>query len=172
MIYLRRKKTPKILLIYPMNATRRVPILRVASAWNRPRLQEAAAAGPRGAGGQARAVQCRARLHALAVERSRLYDQDQDQARRIEDQAFEMRTLVVEPKKPYKKAIINYGKLLLTMFQMRKWQSWRSNFIILIWPQILSLIQFFHFLQMKESMTMTMNNELVPFSLTVNLWNS
>ena len=33
MIYLRRKKTPKILLIYPMNATRRVPILRVASAW-------------------------------------------------------------------------------------------------------------------------------------------
>ena len=27
------KKTPKILLIYPMNATRRVPILRVASAW-------------------------------------------------------------------------------------------------------------------------------------------
>ena len=26
------KKTPKILLIYPMNATRRVPILRVASA--------------------------------------------------------------------------------------------------------------------------------------------
>ena len=36
MIYLRRKKSPKILLIYPLNATRRVPILRIASAcmWN------------------------------------------------------------------------------------------------------------------------------------------
>ena len=33
MIYLRRKKTAKILLIYPMDASRRLPILRVASAW-------------------------------------------------------------------------------------------------------------------------------------------
>ena len=62
--------------------------------------------------------------HATAVELSRLHDQDKlDKARRTEDQAIEMRTLVGEPKKPNKKAIINYGKLLLTMFQMRKWQS-------------------------------------------------
>ena len=58
--------------------------------------------------------------HVSAVERSRLYDQDKlDKARRTEDQ---MRTLVGEPKNPNKKAIINDGKLLLTMFQMRKWQ--------------------------------------------------
>ena len=59
--------------------------------------------------------------HASAVERSRLYDQDKlDKARRTEDQ---MRTLVGEPKNPNKKAINNDGKLLLPMFQMRKWQS-------------------------------------------------
>ena len=62
--------------------------------------------------------------HASAMELCRLYNQDMlNKARRIEDQAVEMRTLVGEPKKPNKKAIINYGKLLLTMFQMRKWQS-------------------------------------------------